>query len=158
MPTIEQVRKWVADFESVYPEELPDRLRWFVESLGVSPKRLLRLMGVPRDQSERLAERGVDWARAVEQFGEEPAWWAESAIRQAIVFYQYDWQALKERLARPLDSDYGFEVPEPGGRFTALADLPAGRWEDVLLDRIAQGGLQATMPLVAYLSQPESRP
>src|SRR5579885_846516 len=118
MPTWEQVRKWAADFEQVYPEELPDRLRWFVESLGVSPTHLLRLMGVPREEAERLAEGGVDWRWAVKYFGEEPAWWAESTISQALVAYQYDWLALKERLARPLDQE--FEVAEPGGRFIAL--------------------------------------
>lgn len=153
MPTIEQVRKWAADFEQAYPEELPDRLRWFVEALGVSQNHLLRLMGVPRNEVERLAEGGVDWRWAVQHFGEEPAWWAESLVRQAIVFYQYDWHALKERLAHPLDKE--FEVAELGGRFTTLGSLPADRREDILLTQIAQGGPQVTLALVAYLSQPE---
>src|SRR5579884_3571513 len=111
MPTIEQVRKWAADFERAYPEELPDRLRWFVESLGVSPKHLLRLMGVPREEIEQLTASDVDWRWAVQYFGEAPAWWAENAIRQALVHYQYDWRALKDRLSRPVDEE--FEVAEP---------------------------------------------
>jgi hypothetical protein len=106
MPTIEQVRKWAADFEQAYPEELPDRLRWFVEALGVSPNHLLRLMGVPRDEVERLAKGGVDWRWAVKHFGEERAGWAESVIGQAIVLYQYDWRALKDRLTRPVDKEF----------------------------------------------------
>jgi hypothetical protein len=156
MPIIEQVRKWAADFEQAYPEELPDRLRWFVEDLGVSQNHLLRLMGVPRDEVERLAEGGVDWGWAVKHFGEGPAWWAESLIRQALVSYQYDWLALKERLAHPLDKE--FEVAVPGGRVTALGSLPADRREDILLGHIAQGGPQATLALIAYLSQRQSVP
>src|SRR5947209_3756599 len=152
MPTIEQARKWAADFEQAYPEELPDRLRWFVKNLGVGPNHLLRLMGVPRGEVGRLAEAGVDWGWAVEHFGEGPAWWAESLIRQAIVSYQYDWHALQERLAHPLDTE--FEVAEPGGHVAALGSLPPDRREDVLLGHIAQGGPQATLALIAYLSLP----
>ena len=113
MPTIEQARAWAADFEGSYPEELPDRLRWFVEDLGVGQNHLLRLMGVPRDEVERLAEGGVDWSWVVQHFGEERAWWAESVIRQAIVLYQCDWLALKDRLSRPMGEE--FEVAQPGG-------------------------------------------
>jgi hypothetical protein len=156
MPTIEQTRAWADDFERSYPEELPDRLRWFVQELGVSQSHLLRLMGVSRDEVERLAEGGVDWGWAVKHFGERPAWWADSVIRQAIVLYQYDWRALKDRLSRPVDRE--FELAEPGGRFTALGDLPADRREEALLVLIAQDGPQSASALIAYLSQPESVP
>jgi hypothetical protein len=154
MPTIEQLRKWATDFEQAYPEELPDRLRWFVEELGAGQNHLLRLMGVPQNEAVRLSEGRVDWHRAVEHVGEEAGWWAESLIRQAIVVYQYDWRALKERLTRPLDKE--FEVAELGGRFTTLGSLPPDRRDDILLNQIAQGGPQVTLALVAYLSQPES--
>jgi hypothetical protein len=153
MPTIEQARKWAADFERAYPEELPDRLRWFVESLGVRPNHLLRLMGAPREQVQLLAEGAIDWRWAVRQFGEGSAWWAESAIRQAIVLYQYDWRALKGRLSRPVDRE--FEVAAPGGHGVALRDLPADRREEALLGLIAQDGPQSSSALVAYLSQPD---
>jgi hypothetical protein len=154
MPSIEQIRNWADDFEKAYPEELPERLRWFVEVLGVGQNHLLRLMGVVREEVERLAEGGLDWRWAVKQFGEDRAWWAESVIRQAIVFYHYDWPALKERLARPLDKE--FEVALPGGQFATLGSLPAERRESILLDQVAGGGPQATLALIAYLSQPES--
>jgi hypothetical protein len=156
MPTIEVVRKWASDFERVYPEELPDRLRWFVTDLGVSQSHLLRLMGVPRDEVERLADVSVDWPRAVQQFGEGAAWWAESSIRQILVSYLYDWRALKERLSQPLDKEY--EVAEPGGRTTALGSLPPDRREDILLSHITLGGPQTSLALIAYLSQPERVP
>jgi hypothetical protein len=151
MPTLEQTRAWAADFERVYPESLPDRLRWFVSELGISQNHVLRLMGVPREQVEQLAEGSVDWDWVVKQFGEGPAWWAESTIRQALVFYQYDWRAFKERLSRPVDKE--FEVTEPGGRSSPLGSLPADRREEVLLVLVAQGGPQSTSALIAYLSQ-----
>ena len=158
MPTIEQVRAWAADFERSYPEELPDRLRWFVEDLGVRPGPLLRLMGASREEAEQLADGGVDWDWAVNHFGEESAWWAESVIGQALVHYQYDWKALRDRLARPLDKELDMDVPELGGRFTPLRSLPPDRREDVLLGQVAQGGPGSTLALIAYLCQPEGVP
>ncbi len=158
MPTIERVRAWAADFERSYPEELPDRLQWFVQELGVSQNHLLRLMGVPPDELEQLAEGAVDWRWAVEHFGEGPACWAESVIGQVIVLYHYDWRALKDRLSRPLEKEFEYEVAEPGGRFTPLGSLPPDRREDILLSHIARGGPDATLALIAYLSSSESVP
>jgi hypothetical protein len=156
MPTSEQLRAWADDFERVYPEEWADRLRWFVEELGVSQSHLLRLMGVSREEVERLADRQVDWGWAVEHFGEEPAIWAESTIAQALVRFRYDWRGLKDRLSRPVDEE--FELAQPGGRYLALRDWPPDRLEEALLVLIAQDGPQSTSALIAYLSQPDTVP
>src|SRR5690348_12585777 len=80
MDIVEQREQWAADFEREYPEELPDRLRWFTERLGIPPYRLLRLMGLSRAEAEELAKRPVDWDAVVARYSEESGWWAERGI------------------------------------------------------------------------------
>jgi hypothetical protein len=153
MPTLEQVRKWADDFEREYPEELDDRLDWFVDQLGVRQEQLLRLMGIPRKDIADLTARGVvDWSGVVQRVGEDAAWWAESALRRTLVLYQYDWKALKERLRRPVDEE--FELVQVGGRVVPLSRMPADQREEALLTLAAQDGPQSVTALIAYLSHP----
>jgi hypothetical protein len=152
MPTLEQVTDWGDDFEREYPEEVADRLRWFVDRLGVPPERLLRLLGLPRERAQELAKGDVNWEAIVAEVGEEAAWWAESTIGAALVRYQYNWRALKEHLSRPVDRE--FEVVRPGGESVPVGRLPADQREEVLLLLAAQNTPQALEALIAYLSQP----
>jgi hypothetical protein len=153
MPTLEQVRKWADDFEREYPEDLAGRLRWFVNRLGVRQERLLRLAGLSRkDAVDLAAGGGVDWSWVVQHVGEEAAWWAESAIGQALVLYQYNSHALRERLGRPVDKE--FDLVQPGGRVVPLSCLPPDEREEALLTLATQDGPQSVQALIAYLSQP----
>jgi hypothetical protein len=155
MPTFEQVRRWADDFEQEYPEDLAARLRWFVNQLGVRPEHLLRMMGMSRQRIEAmvedLAENSLDWSWVINEVGEESAWWAESPIGQALVLYQYDWRALKERLSRPVDKE--FEVVQPGGCVVPLSRLSAAQREEALLTLAAQEGSRSVTALIAFLSQ-----
>jgi hypothetical protein len=152
MPTEEQVDYWADDFEREYPEELPDRLRWFVEQLGVRKDHLLRLLGLPPERVRELASRDINWEAVVAEVGEASAWWAESAIDVPLRLYHYDWRGLKERLSRPVGRE--FEVMLPGGETVPASRLPADRREEILLLLASQDTEQAWQALIAYLSQP----
>jgi hypothetical protein len=152
MPTLEQVTDWGDDFDREYPEELADRLRWFVERLGVLPERVLRLLGLSRERAQEVVQGGIDWKAAVAEASEEAAWWAERTLAGALRLYRYDWRALRERIRRPADRE--FEVVQPGGTPVPASGLPSDQREEVLLLLACQEMSQAREALLAYLSQP----
>jgi hypothetical protein len=152
MKTWEQLRAWADDFEREYPEEVADRLRWFVEKLGVRPYHVLRLLGLSRQEASRLSAGEVGWAQIVEQVGEQAAWWADSTLRQLVGRFRYDWRALKDRLAQTIEEDYWVSLP--GGREVRPGSLSPEELEDNLLPLIAQGSVGIDPALIAYLTHP----
>src|SRR5262249_7323310 len=111
-----------------------------------------RLLGLSRQEASRLSAGEVNWAVVVEQVGEEAAWWADSTLRSLVGRFRYDWRALKERLAQPIEEEYWVSLP--GGREVLPGSLSAEELEANLLPLIAQGGLGIDLPLLAYLSPP----
>src|SRR5258708_4704714 len=105
MPTSEQIADWAAAHSRVYPDELPDRLEWFVREIGVSPERLLLLMGRPAEEAKRLAAQGVDWERVIaeDHYG---AKWAEECLMAVLREHHYNRQAMAERLRHPETDDW----------------------------------------------------
>ena len=151
MDVVEQRQQWAADFEREYPEELPDRLRWLVERLGIRPYHLLRLMGLSRPEAEELAKGPVDWDAVVAKYTEESGWWAEGTVMDLLSRYHLDWHALRERLHQPPDRTLRFY--RPGGWAVSPDELPPEEREPVLLALIAEGGPRSSAALLAYLLQ-----
>ena len=155
MPTLEESNKWADDLERECPEDLPERLEWFTRRLGIERGRLLRLMGLSPDQIARLERGGfteADWDELVEQHRAQ-ALWVEDTINHLLAAFHYNADALAHRLRRP-PAKGEIRVPRPGGEVVNLEDLDEKGREQVLFDRIAQGGGGATAALLAYLSQP----
>jgi hypothetical protein len=152
MDVVEQREQWRAAFEREYPEELPDRLRWFTDRLGIQPYHLLRLMGLPRAEAEQLAKGPVERAAVIDRYGEESAWWVENKVGYLVTREHDNWHAVREQLRQP--SPPGFRVPRPGGWEILPQDLPPEERETVLLTMIADRNSGSFLPLLAYLSQP----
>ena len=95
-------------------------------------------MGMSREQADNLVDGGVDWKWAVQEVGEESAWWAESMICQAIALYHFDWESLREELRG--QSAGGFLLARPDGKAVSLSTLLPEEQENALLTLVAQGG------------------
>jgi hypothetical protein len=154
MDIVEQREQWSADFDREYPEELPDRLRWFTDRLGIRPYHLLRLMGLSRPEAEELARRPVNWDAVIAQYSEESAWWAEGKVMALLAGCHFNWHALRERLRQPLDR--ASRVLRPGGWDISPDELPPEERETVLLTLIAAEGGGWSPHLLAYLAQPSA--
>jgi hypothetical protein len=154
MPTAEQVAKWADDFEEAYPEALSDRLRWFHDKLGVGHDRLLRLVGWSAAAVKELGEGGVDWQRVARQDGDGAAW-AEEMLLQAVAFFDYNWQGLRDHIRQPLRADY--RVGQPGGKEVPLQALTPVEQDKTLLARIAEGNERSAPALIVFLSPPLAR-
>jgi hypothetical protein len=149
MPTAEQVAKWADDFEEGYPEVLADRLRWFHDRMGVGQDRLLRLIGIPPAEVKELAEgRGVDWKWVAEQYG-DGASWAEEMLLQAVAFFDYNWEGLRDHIRQPLRAEY--EIGQPG-KLVPLRKLRPAQQDNALLTLIAEGSPRVIPVLIVFLS------
>jgi hypothetical protein len=156
MPTADQVAKWADDFEEAYPEALAERLRWFHEKMEIGQDRLLRLVGLPPAEVKELDEGGcVDWSRVAEEYGEGAAW-AEEMILQAVAFFNYNWEGLRDHIREPVRAEY--RVGLPGGKSVPLAELTPAEQEKLLLARIAEGNERAVAALIVFLSPGVPRP
>jgi hypothetical protein len=152
MDIVEQREQWAAEFEREYPEELPDRLRWFTERLGIQPYHLLRLMGLSRPEAEALAKGPLDWDAVIARYSEESAWWAEGTVMNLLSYYHFDWHALRERLHQP--PDRSMRIYRPGGWAVSPDELPREERESILLTLIAEGGPRSSAAALAYLLHP----
>ncbi len=150
MDIVEQRREWAADFEREYPEELPDRLRWFTERLGICPYHLLRLMGLSREEAQEVGKDCVNWGAVIARYSEESAWWAADRVRDLLRDSRWNWRALRDQLRQPIDRP--LRVLRPGGWEVSPYELPPEERETVLLTLIAAGS--ASSYLLAYLTAP----
>jgi hypothetical protein len=153
MDIVEQREQWAADFEREFPEELPDRLRWFTDRLGIRPYHLLRLMGLSRAEAEELARGPVDWDAVIARYSEESAYWAAGRVLSLLHHPPRDWRALRDQLRQPIDRP--LRVLRPGGWEVSPYELPPEERETVLLTLIAAGYASSSY-LLAYLTAPNA--
>jgi hypothetical protein len=157
MLTTEEIEQLANEFEEEYPEELPQRYQWLVDHLGLSPRRVLRVMGLPPDRVRQLAEGPkVDWVAAIGDVGEWSAWYTHDVIVHLLEDFHYDWKGLREYLRHPLVREP--ELPLLGGKMLPISQLSPAEREEALLTLIAHAGPNARDALVTYLTQPESNP
>jgi hypothetical protein len=157
MATTEQIEQWLSEFDEEYPEELPQRFQWLVDRLGISPRHVLRLMGLsPDDVSQLISNGEVDWSAAISQASEESAWLTESLIVHLLSRFHYDWKALHQSLRQPPPRE--LEVPLLGGKMVSISRLDPRKREDALLSMIAQDGPYAHQAFMTYLAQAATAP
>ncbi len=142
-------------FESVYPSELPERLRWWRTALGIDRTRLLRLIGLSARQA--ALARAKELKDVLEDAAvRQRAWLLEGSLVRLLSLYRYDWRALAEQLHRPGALPHADEPSRTARRAAEVAPLrhaPSGAAPDLLIDRLAEGGPDSLSGLLAYLAE-----
>jgi hypothetical protein len=141
------------EFDESYPDTLPGRLEWLTDHLRIDRPRFLRLMGLAPDEVE--ANLHAPWEALAERWQDE-AWWVEELLCQLIALFGYDWRALANRLHQPAEAGARPElerVSRPAGHIDRLRAVPPCGREETLLALISQGGPDALVWLVEYLTQ-----
>src|SRR5438093_903059 len=89
----ESTRSSLDLFDEVYPETLPERLRWLEEHFGISRTRMLRLMGFAPDAA--LSESTCDWPELVRQY-EPHADRLEHLLTHYLSYFDFDAERARE--------------------------------------------------------------
>lgn len=152
MPTLEQESAWAAEIERDWPESRGEALGWLCRELSIDPGRLLRLLGLSREQVQEQLKAGIDW-EAIASEREPMVRWITERLRGLLFLARYDRKAVAERLRNPPPEDLLVDLPL--GEKLAVTTLPVDVRELVLLPLLNQGGPKANRALVAYL-QPET--
>jgi hypothetical protein len=153
MPTQEQLRHYVDEFERQYPESLSDRIQWWARVLDVDHTRLFRLLGLSGPEAARTPRTALP--RVVESH-EEQAEYVDDMLGLLLASFDYDLSALRSAMHRPPDSASGemHEGTRQPDEDTPLPYTPSPRVRDgILLNMIAAGGSVALSALQAYLSE-----
>ncbi|MBV9124704.1 MAG: hypothetical protein JO112_15210 [Planctomycetes bacterium] len=154
MPTHEKARELADAFEAVYPEELPQRLQWWCHVLGIDHLRFLRLMGM--SGKEAKAKKSQDWDIILkDQRWRERGWWIEGKLHELLSLFDYDWQALSERLHHPLvsaEKEEPTRLTRPKGAVEPLRYTPNGEETELLLNLMTETGPESLSALLAYLT------
>jgi hypothetical protein len=84
-------------FEAVYPRELPARLAWWREALGIDPARLLRMLGMSPRQATRRKNDDLQEILA------NPEWEVngrivEEGLCRLLTIFHHDWHLLAAQL------------------------------------------------------------
>jgi hypothetical protein len=99
MPTLKQLQRQVAEFETKYPEPLVDRLKWWVSVLGIDRIRLFRLLGLSGVEAARtpltalpdVVNSHEDWAEIVDEM-----------LVRLLASFDYDLAAFRAALHSPI--------------------------------------------------------
>jgi hypothetical protein len=138
------------DFETHYPEELADQLRWLDRHLGLGRRRLLRLMGVRRKELAEL--EGRDLAEVVAKY-EPYAHRVEQWLTWYLARFDYNLEEAArhaERIGAKLRSG---EITLEGSIPDYRTDDPLEEREEALIASIRHRGIDMLI-LGALLSQP----
>lgn len=152
MPTMEQESAWAAEIERDLPESRGASLAWLCRELSIDPGRLLRLLGLSREQIAEQLKAGIDW-EAIASEHERMARWVSERLGGLLFVARYDRKAVAERFRNPPAEDLLVDLPL--GEKLAVTTLPVDVRELVLLPLLNEGGPKANRALVAFL-QPET--
>lgn len=153
MPTLEQVRRLVADFERKYPESLIDRLKWWVSVLGIDRIRLFRVLGLSGPEAARTPLTALP---QVVHSHEERAEMVDEMLGQLLASFDYDLAAFRAALRRPTgpvaaEKRRGTRRP---GVIVPLPYIPRPEARSgILLNEIVAGGPSAVPALLAYFQE-----
>ena len=92
MPTQDQVRQMVAEFEHEYPESLSDRLKWWARVLGIDRIRLFRLLGLSGAEAARTPLAALPQVVASH---EDLAEMVDEMLGQLLASFDYDLPAFR---------------------------------------------------------------
>jgi hypothetical protein len=153
MPSYRKARELATKFDREYPETLPDRLAWWCRILGIDRPRFLRMMGLSAAQARK--EQNTGWDELLKRKHlEENAWWVEGKLSELLAMFDYDWNALSDRLHHGADAEQEEQsrVQRPDGDIVKLQYGPSNNGADTLLNQIASGGPESFSALISYLA------
>ncbi|MBI3469309.1 MAG: hypothetical protein HY000_40415 [Planctomycetes bacterium] len=134
MPSQTKARQLATKFDKAYPESLAERLTWWCHVLGIDHSRFLRLMGMSADEANRAKD--ASWSDLLEhKQWEENAWWVEGKLHELLALFDYDWNALAERLRQPPDHRLleASRVTRQAGDIAKLQYVPSNDGTEILL-------------------------
>ncbi len=140
MPTQEQLRQHVAEFERQYPESLSDRLVWWARVLGIDRIRLFRLLGLSGSEAARTPLAALP---QVVDSHEDRAEVVDDMLGQLLASFDYDLQALCSALHRPVEPATREKprIRRPPGVVFPLPYTPGPQARrGILLNEIVAGG------------------
>ena len=91
----------------------------------------------------------VDWQWVTRQHP-DGAIWAEEMLLQAIAFFNYNWQGLRDYIRRPLRARSG--IGGHGGKDVPLGTLARAEQDNLLLAAITEGNEKSAPALIVFLS------
>jgi hypothetical protein len=154
MPTQKRARELADAFEKAYPAGLPERLQWWCRVLGIDRVRFLRMMGMSAKEAKEKSSQ--DWKTILQDHDWlDRGWWVEGKLHELLSLFDYDWRALSERLHQRLVQPEGGEptqVTRPKGTVEQLPCVPYGDGSELLLNVMAERGLESLSALLAYLA------
>jgi hypothetical protein len=154
MPIYKRAEDLAKKFDAAYPDELSARLKWWGMALGIDRVRLLRLIGMSRQQAVRTRNAEL------EEIIKNPKWQenaqlVEGSLHRLLSLFHYDWHALAERIHSPVAEgreERPNRVTRLKGKVPRLEVAPNGTASDLLINRMAEGGPDSLSALFAYLS------
>jgi hypothetical protein len=139
-------------FDNEYPATLPARLQWLEDRLQIERRRILRLMGLPKDQASSLQER--PWKEIAPKY-ELRAERAEHLLTHYLSYFDYD-----VKKARAFPQEFAEQVKQGRYQLTdyvpalVFATTPVQR-EDALLAIILEEESRLLPVLASFLAAPE---
>ncbi|MGA7501453.1 MAG: hypothetical protein WBX00_32365 [Isosphaeraceae bacterium] len=153
MPTQDQVRQMVAEFEHEYPESLSDRLKWWARVLGIDRIRLFRLLGLSGAEAARTPLAALPQVVASH---EDLAEMVDEMLGQLLASFDYDLPAFRTAAHRPVGpaSTERRRVTRRPGVVVPLPYTPRPQARSgILLNEIVAGGPSALPALLAYIRE-----
>ena len=157
MPSQTIARQLAMKFDKAYPASLSKRLAWWCHELGIDRVHLLRMMGMSTEEAKSAQD--VNWADLLKKKEwMENAWWVEGKLHALLALFDYDWNALSDRLHHPLETQRQEpnRVPHQNGDIVKIQYQPDKGGTDVLLSQISRGGPESYPALLSYLAQKHS--
>jgi hypothetical protein len=157
MPSQSKARQLATKFDKAYPKSLSKRLEWWCHVLGIDRFRLLRMMGMSADEAKR--EKDVSWSDLLKKKElEESAWWVEGKLHELLALFDYDWNALADRLHHPREAQRQepSRVTRQKGDIVKLQYVPSNDGTEMLLNQLAKAGPESFPALISYLAHERS--
>jgi hypothetical protein len=140
MPSQTKSRQLATNFDKAYPKSLSKRLEWWCHVLGIHRSRIIQLMGLSADEAKRAKD--VSWSDLLKKKErEENAWCVEGKLHELLALFDYDCNALADRLHHPREAQKqeSSRVTRQKGDIVKLQYVPSNDGTEILLDH-ARGG------------------
>ena len=141
MTVYERISRQARTFAKSYPKELPARLEWWGQALGIDRVRLLRMIGLS------VREAALRKDDDLKEIVEDPEWadnalGLEGLLSLLLSLYQYDWHTLAGNIRKAAATRRGEASPAAGeeGAIQRLHARRNGKMSDVWVGRIHEGG------------------
>jgi hypothetical protein len=141
-------------FDAAYPKKLSSRLNWWSKALGIGRARLLRMLGMSKQEAEEHKDEDLKEILKSSNW-EANAQLLEGGLHRLLALFHYDWHSLAERIHRlvaPSEQEEPSRVSRRKGEVKQLRYAPNGDADDLLILRMAEGGPQSLSAVLAYLA------